>query len=109
MKKILKNVKIGNVIMGSDVPERYMAMSLISSELKISTLAIQHGVTGHFSGYIPSHSKYFAAWGKISQEKLIEWGMNPKKIVITGCPRFDKYIHLNNNEILKKKNKKRHT
>ena len=100
MKKLLKNVNIGSVIMGSDVPERYMAMSLISSELKISTLAIQHGVTGHFSGSIPSYSKYFATWGKISQKKLIEWGMSSKKIVITGCPRFDIYIHLNKNEIL---------
>ncbi len=106
MKKLLKNVNIGSVIMGSDVPERYMAMSLISSELKISTLAIQHGVTGHFSGSIPSYSKYFATWGKISQKKLIEWGMSSKKIVITGCPRFDIYIHLNKNEILKKKKKK---
>ena len=103
MKKILKKNNIGSVIMGTDVPERYMTMSLISSELKIQTVAIQHGVLGHFSGTVPSYSKYFAAWGKISQNTLIEWGMSPKKIVITGSPRFDIYIHLNKNEILKKK------
>lgn len=105
MKKLLKNANINSVIFGCDVPERYMAMSLISSELKISTLAIQHGITGHFSGYVPSYSRYFAAWGKISQKKLIEWGKNPKEIIITGCPRFDRIIRLNKNEILKKEKK----
>ncbi len=103
MKRILKNAKIDSIIFGCDVPERYMAMSLISSQLKISTFVIQHGITGHFSGYVPSHSNYFATWGKRSQKKLIKWGMNPKKIVITGCPRFDIYFNLNKNEIFKKK------
>jgi len=80
-----------------------MIISLISSKLKIPTLVIQHGITGHFTGFVPSNSSNFATWGKISREDLIKFGMSSKKIVITGCPRFDTYIHLNKNEILKSK------
>lgn len=69
----------------------------LAKSKKIPTLVIQNGIiyekTG--MGYIPLIADKMAVWGKISKEHLTNQGINPKKIVITGCPFFDKLEKIN--------------
>ena len=59
---------------------------------KIPSLTVQPGIlaaTGGFC-YTPIISDKFAVWGEITKKEMIKWGADPKKIVITGNPRFVK-------------------
>lgn len=70
----------------------------------IPSLTIQPGVlaaTGGFC-YVPIIADKFAAWGKITKEEMIKWGANPKKIEITGNPRFIRPEKKNNMELRQK-------
>jgi len=104
--RILRKEKIDIITLYADVTEINIPFAKIASKLNIQTLVIQHGIIGHIIGYLPSYSDKFAAWGKISREILIQNGMPKEKIVITGCPRFDRYIYINQNKNLKSKIKK---
>lgn len=107
IKKILKKSKIDGVILGNDVVEDSMIVSIVCLKSNIPTFVIQHGITGHKNGFLPSFSKYFASWGKISREFLIRNGMDITKIILTGCPRFDNYFYINKNPNLKREIKEK--
>lgn len=102
----LKERKFDLITLSADVKEFSMTIAIVASKLKIHTLVIQHGITGHPIGFIPSHSEKIAVWGKISKEWLNYYEISMDKMVITGSPRFDTYVSTNRNkrykEIIKK-------
>lgn len=100
--RILNKKKYKIIILSNDVTQRSMILAIIASKIGVPTLVIQHGLTGYPVAFFPSFSQKFATWGKISKEWLISHGMKNDKIIITGCPRFDVYSNLNQNEQLKK-------
>lgn len=61
----------------------------------ISTLIVQHGAPNKYSlhAFAPFEGDCFAAWGDFTKEFLTANGVDPKKIVVTGGPVFDK-MHL---------------
>jgi len=64
--------------------------------LGIKTLIIQHGMPNKYSlhAFIPFEADCFAAWGDFTKEFLVKNGINPKHIVVTGGPVFDKTVSL---------------
>jgi surface carbohydrate biosynthesis protein len=102
-QKILYKNKIDLVMLSNEVREESMSLAIISSKKQIPSIVIQHGITSLYIGYVPSVSKKFAAWGQISKDFIIKYGMEKNKIELTGCPRFDAYIYLNRNNQLKNK------
>jgi hypothetical protein len=65
----------------------------------VPTLVIQHGaVAGDMKGFhvMPVEADKQAVWGSISKEWATERGRSPGTQVITGNPRYDLIITLNN-------------
>lgn len=100
--KFLKLGRFKVILLPNDAKEKLRALSLICTSIKIPTIIAQHGMISSREGLVPFCSTIFAAWGKNSNRILKEFGMETKKIVITGSPRLDEYLSLNRNEKLKK-------
>ena len=95
LNKILKKINPHLIIFSSDVWEQPMALSIIASKLKIPSLTIQHGTTGNNPvALLPTFVKKYGVWGKISQDHMINHGIENERLEIVGCPRFDKYINI---------------
>ena len=80
-----------------DSMRSHKSLVLISNQLGIPSIVIQHGIVGggpciRRHGLLPCVSTKFAAMGKISSKLLRECGMDSKKLIITGYPHFDDYI-----------------
>ena len=104
----LKKNKFNIIILSSDITNFSKILSIISSKMHFHSLAIQHGVTGERPiGFFPSFCSRYAVWSKETKDFLNNYGMDIKKLVVTGAARFDEYIALNKNEILKKKIKRK--
>jgi UDP-N-acetylglucosamine 2-epimerase len=64
--------------------------------LGIKTLIVQHGTPNKYSlhCFAPFEADCFAAWGDFTKEFLVENGVEPERIVVTGGPVFDKTVYL---------------
>ena len=64
--------------------------------LGIKTLIVQHGAPNKYSlhAFAPFEADCFAAWGDFTKEFLVENGVEPERIVVTGGPVFDETISL---------------
>jgi len=64
--------------------------------LGIKTLIVQHGTPNKYSlhCFAPFEADRFAAWGDFTKEFLVENGVEPERIVVTGGPVFDKTVSL---------------
>jgi hypothetical protein len=89
MKFMINHEKVNIVVSWNDVLKFEKTVALVCRDLKIPTIVIQHGVTGHHIGYVPVTSDKMAVWGDIAKNWFINYGVDPDKLVITGNPRFD--------------------
>lgn len=64
--------------------------------LGIKTLIVQHGTPNKYSlhAFAPFEADCFAAWGDFTKELLVENGVEPERIVVTGGPVFDRTLSL---------------
>jgi hypothetical protein len=89
MRYMINREKVKIVVSWNDVLKFEKTVALLCKDLKIPTLVIQHGVTGHPMGYVPVTSDKMAVWGEIAKNWLVNHGVNSDKLVITGNPKFD--------------------
>ncbi len=105
----LKHYKINLIILNnSDLEFEYLNV-LISHNLNISSLVIDHGLPGLDTAPLtpfPNPFTKYAIWGDTHKQAFIQKGINSERIIRTGSPRFDKYIQINSNPQLKSKIKK---
>jgi len=64
--------------------------------LGVKTLIVQHGTPNKYSlhCFAPFEADCFAAWGDFTKKFLVENGVEPERIVVTGGPVFDKTVSL---------------
>jgi len=110
----LKKNDIHLITFNADTIKFQKTLVFVASKLNVPTLVIQHGLAGsqnqidskiYTIGFIPLSADKIAVWGKIAKEWFIHHGISEERIIITGAPRFDKYIMMNRNEVLKAKMK----
>lgn len=68
-----------------------------ANTLGIETFIMQHGtVIKNWSmhAFAPLEAAYMATWGQFTNDCLIEIGVAPEKLIITGGPEFDQLISL---------------
>ena len=106
---LLKHKKINLIILNSsDIEFEYLHV-LVSNNLNISSLIIDHGLPGLDTVPLtpfPNPFTKYAIWGGTHKQAFVQKGINSERIIRTGSPRFDKYIQINNNPQLKSKIKK---
>ncbi len=85
------------LLTGTDVqPETRLAVS-VARGMGIPSVTMQHGVlpgNPEDLEYVPAWSDYVAVWGEQGLRWFEEAGIEPSRLVVTGCPRFDSYANL---------------
>lgn len=90
----LKVHDIQCLLLHSDAHHGSRLFTLVGQQLGIPSVVAQHGLTLGEWGYIPLYANYFAAWGNQSRQWMIDHGVSPERIVITGSPRIDRILSL---------------
>ncbi|MCM8776628.1 MAG: hypothetical protein NC930_09840, partial [Candidatus Omnitrophica bacterium] len=87
--KILCHTRPEAFVFDEDVTYFQKALAEVCRCLSIKTLVIQHGVTGQSRGFVPLTATKIAAWGELSKRQLVQWGIPPERIAVTGFPGND--------------------
>ncbi|MBU5440997.1 UDP-N-acetylglucosamine 2-epimerase [Paenibacillus sp. MSJ-34] len=75
-------------------------------QMGVTTLVIQHGTPNKYSlhAFAPFEGDYFAAWGEHTKQFLVQHGVDPEKIFLTGGVNFDRTRNLcSSKEIISEK------
>jgi hypothetical protein len=91
----LKERQVKVILLVSDAHHGGRLFTLIGNKLGIKSIVLQHGATMGKWGYIPLYATRFAAWGDLSKEWMIQRGVPPEKVIITGAPRLDSIVTKN--------------
>ena len=54
-----------------------------------TSFVVQHGVPGCRFGFAPLEADHFLAWGQSSKDQLVDWGISPAQIHVTGSPQHN--------------------
>ena len=92
---IYKDYNVRAIAVASDVL-RTGKIAVKTADLhNIPSITVQHGATGERAGrygFTPISSTRFACWGQSSKDALTSYKADSKKIIITGCPRYDSLV-----------------
>ncbi len=80
----LKRTKPVLAVLDEDVTILKRTFALLAQKNSAACCVIQHGATGQRRGYAPSVATAVGVWGEVSKKQLIQWGVEPQKIHITG-------------------------
>lgn len=81
------------LVFGDDIGHAAHAMVAASSQRRVNTAVMQHGIAADPWDYRPC-CNYILAWGSKSRETLIDWGVSAEKILCIGAPGLDELILL---------------
>ncbi|MBU4070413.1 MAG: CDP-glycerol glycerophosphotransferase family protein [Nanoarchaeota archaeon] len=107
---LFKKNKIKAVVVMDDLIPVNRALILIAKKYNIPSIVVPHGVFIDTAGkgFIPLTADKMAVWGKIIKNQMINFGVNSKKLIITGASIFDDIVQKQkNNKNQFKENKKK--
>jgi UDP-N-acetylglucosamine 2-epimerase len=108
MRELLNSQKPDIIVLPDALSEIGKPTVILAKEMRIPTLFIQYGffVKAGFI-YGPSDVDKICVWGRQTKDLMVKRWFDPKKIVITGSPKFDKLVKkkfLTKREVCKKLN-----
>lgn len=89
-KIFLHKIKISSVLTICDSHFNECIITLLAHQQRIPTYTNQHGEFADIYDYLPIPSDKIFVWGEKSKKRLIEHGVHPEKIIISGNPNFDR-------------------
>ena len=105
LETFFERVNIHLVFCHTDTTIKERTAVSVANRYKVPSLVLQHGVAGHYWGFLPLVATKFASWGEITGKWLEKNGVDRKRISITGAANFDAYVQqLDDNKKLGKKN-----
>ena len=90
ISKALDLVKTEFVIVDEDVIPFNKALVTAAKNKNIKTLVVSHGLPASRVGFLPLQADNIAVWGEFMKSIFQRWGMSSDKIIVTGCPKYDK-------------------
>lgn len=100
--QVLKTKRIKSLLVWSDHAQFEKTMVLLAKSHGIPTFVIQHGVFGNILRKDQTvwasqdnkrvYADYFCCWGKITKDWLVKSGIEEKRLILTGSPRYDSYF-----------------
>jgi hypothetical protein len=84
--------KINLVILDNSVEPFKQSIIEVCKNFKIPTIVLQHGTIVAKEGFLPLNSDFIAVWGKNSKKQLVKWGVNRKKIMELGSPKYARFF-----------------
>lgn len=80
--KVLKGVHIVHV--NEDISFIKNCLVQVANNLNVVTTVELHGALGLKHGFLPLTARYIKVWDERQKEKLIGWGLEAERIVVTG-------------------------
>ncbi|MBI2549263.1 UDP-N-acetylglucosamine 2-epimerase [Candidatus Woesearchaeota archaeon] len=80
------------LVVGTDTHLQEKSCIHYAKKYNIPSLNIQHGTVGYTELMLPLSADYMAVWDKANLDKLVAKGADPKRLVITGQPRYDSLV-----------------
>lgn len=99
IKSMLDEEMIDLIVVPCEANEFEKTLIAVANQKTIPSLVVQREKWGHAHIWLPVCATKIACWGQITRDWLIEQGVSPDKIVITGAPRFDVYLRTDNRGI----------
>jgi CDP-glycerol glycerophosphotransferase (TagB/SpsB family) len=94
--------KIDMIVVAYDVVEFEKTLVTVGNRKGVPSLVVQHGISGHPIGFLPLAASKIAAWGRITRDWLVKEGVDGDRVVITGSPRYDRYLLSDENRVKEK-------
>lgn len=77
------------ILLDQDATPLARATVAAARQLAIPSWVVQHGVPGVRFGFAPLAADRFCAADRGSHRQLLQWGVSPERIVVTGSPALD--------------------
>jgi hypothetical protein len=90
INRVLDRVRPEYVIVDEDVIPFNRALVIAAKKKDIKTLVVSHGLPGARFGFVPLQSDNIAVWGENMKSIFLRWGIGSDKIIVTGCPKYDR-------------------
>ncbi len=78
------------LVLDEDATALHRAAILTARRYGTRSLVVQHGVPGCRFGFAPAAADRVLVWGESSRRQLIDWGVHPNQVHVTGSPRRER-------------------
>ena len=94
-KRIMSRYGINCVLLFSSVKGYNYLIARVAERMSIPSIELQHAleVTEPSHPYARLYSRYLAAYGALTKKHYEQFGVEPRRIIEVGSPRFDRYAH----------------
>jgi hypothetical protein len=87
--ELLERARPAAIVVDYDRHRLWSALILAARRQGIPTFTLVHGVVGDQAlGYAPFLADQAFCWGEIDRGRLLAAGVEPSRLLITGCPRL---------------------
>ncbi len=89
--EMLGNLNPSAVLLEEDVCVFNKTLVSCCNELGIPTYVLVHGVPFYDVGFYPPSSRKMLVWGPRCKKRLLEWGIEPDRVIETGAPQYSNF------------------
>ncbi len=86
-----RHIRPDAIVLDEDATPLARAAVLIGRRHGATSAVVQHGVPCCRFGFAPLLADRILVWGTSSAERLVQWGIPPDRIRITGSPQHDRW------------------
>jgi hypothetical protein len=92
--ELLEKNKFSLIIVEEDVCVFNKSLILVANQVGVKSIVFQHGFVGAVKefrrGFYPLYATKTTAWGDITKETLLTYGIPEESIAVIGCPRLSR-------------------
>lgn len=86
-----KEKSVQSVLLDEDQSPLKNALCQTAMKFKRTCFVEMHGSLGDKYGYLPLTADFMFVWGEPQKQKLIRWGCDPGRIIVSGCSKYEPY------------------
>lgn len=83
-RRLLTEERISKIVVDEDVCAFNKTLIQTANQMNIPSVVVQHGYAGIRVAFSPLSATRFAAWGPVTKQRLMEWGVPGDRIEVTG-------------------------
>ncbi len=91
-ERFFKSRRVNAALLDEDVTVLHRLFVQVAALHRVPSCVVQHAITGHRRGFAPSQSTAIAAWGEVSRNQMVGWGIPAERIHLTGCASLKKPV-----------------
>jgi hypothetical protein len=85
-------VRPDTLILDEDATPFARSAVAVARQCGATSYVVQHAATTIRFGFSPLAADRFLAWGRSSKQQMVDWGVPPERILVTGSPQHDKLL-----------------